>query len=114
MPSPRRFPPPWTIEELNDACFVVSDNAEQKLACLLRGRDWAQISGQANDAPHGGRGCGFKCRMTLPSEMVGLAAPVSRAFLAIQSRAARMLSSVPALSRQTVTENPPLEVRTSE
>jgi hypothetical protein len=25
MPSPRRFPPPWTIEELNDACFVVSD-----------------------------------------------------------------------------------------
>jgi hypothetical protein len=22
-PSPRRFPPPWSIEELNDACFVV-------------------------------------------------------------------------------------------
>jgi hypothetical protein len=32
MPSPRRFPPPWTIEELNDACFVVIDSAEQKLA----------------------------------------------------------------------------------
>ena len=29
MPSsPRHFPPPWTIEELNDACFVVSDSAE--------------------------------------------------------------------------------------
>jgi hypothetical protein len=28
----RRFPPPWTIEELNDACFVVIDSAEQKLA----------------------------------------------------------------------------------
>src|SRR6516164_2107417 len=33
MPSsPRRFPPPWTIEELNDACFVVSDANGQKLA----------------------------------------------------------------------------------
>jgi hypothetical protein len=27
----RRFPPPWTIEEL-PACFVVSDSAGQKLA----------------------------------------------------------------------------------
>jgi hypothetical protein len=33
MPSsPRRFPPPWTTEELNDACFIVSDSAGQKLA----------------------------------------------------------------------------------
>jgi hypothetical protein len=33
MPSsPRRFPPPWTIEELNDACFVVSDRTGQKFA----------------------------------------------------------------------------------
>jgi hypothetical protein len=32
MPSsPRRFPPPWTVEE-NDACFVVSDANGQKLA----------------------------------------------------------------------------------
>jgi hypothetical protein len=30
--SPRRFPPLWTIEELNDACFVVSDANGQKLA----------------------------------------------------------------------------------
>jgi hypothetical protein len=27
----RRFPPPWTIEELNDACFIVSDASGQKL-----------------------------------------------------------------------------------
>jgi hypothetical protein len=33
MPSPRRFPPPSTIEEL-DACFVVSDSAGQKLAYI--------------------------------------------------------------------------------
>jgi hypothetical protein len=31
MPSPRRFPPSWTVEEL-DACFVVIDANEQKLA----------------------------------------------------------------------------------
>jgi hypothetical protein len=40
----------------------------------------------------------FNCRMTVPSEMVGAAAPVLPAFLLIQSRATRMLSSVPALS----------------
>ena len=27
----RRFPPPWTVEEL-DACFVVGDNSGQALA----------------------------------------------------------------------------------
>ena len=31
MPSPRRFPPPWSVEEL-DACFVVKDSTGQKLA----------------------------------------------------------------------------------
>ena len=30
-PTSRRFPPPWTVEEL-EACFVVIDSAEQKLA----------------------------------------------------------------------------------
>ena len=29
---PRRCPPPWSLEELNDACFVVIDSAGQKLA----------------------------------------------------------------------------------
>ena len=28
----RRFPPPWSIEELNDACFVVRDHDGQQLA----------------------------------------------------------------------------------
>jgi hypothetical protein len=27
----RRFPPPWSLEEL-DACFIVKDSAEQKPA----------------------------------------------------------------------------------
>jgi len=29
--SPRRFPPPWSVEEL-DACFVVPDQSGQQLA----------------------------------------------------------------------------------
>jgi hypothetical protein len=28
----RRFPPPWTIEEFNGACFVVIDSAGQRAA----------------------------------------------------------------------------------
>jgi hypothetical protein len=30
-PEMRRFPPPWSVEEL-EACFVVTDSAGQKLA----------------------------------------------------------------------------------
>jgi hypothetical protein len=30
--SSRRFPPPWSVEEMNDACFIVKDGAGQKLA----------------------------------------------------------------------------------
>ena len=29
--TPRRFPPPWTIEEANSACFIVRDNTGQAL-----------------------------------------------------------------------------------
>ena len=31
MPAQRRFPPPWSVDEL-EACFVVKDSAGQKLA----------------------------------------------------------------------------------
>jgi hypothetical protein len=31
MPAPRRFPPPWSIEEASDACFIVRDNTGQAL-----------------------------------------------------------------------------------
>ena len=30
-PSPRRFPPPWSVEEYDDACVIVSDNDGQAL-----------------------------------------------------------------------------------
>ena len=37
MPSPRRFPPPWSIEDIG-AAFVVKDGNDQKLAyvCITR------------------------------------------------------------------------------
>jgi len=34
MSSARRFPPPWTIEEPNDACFIVRDKNGQALGYL--------------------------------------------------------------------------------
>jgi hypothetical protein len=38
MPSPRRFPPPWSVEELN-ACFVAACSL-----MWLTGSDWVQSS----------------------------------------------------------------------
>ena len=32
MTSTRRFPPPWSVEEYNDACFIVRDSNGQQLA----------------------------------------------------------------------------------
>jgi hypothetical protein len=33
MPEPaRRFPPPWSVEGYNDACFIVRDHDRQQLA----------------------------------------------------------------------------------
>jgi hypothetical protein len=32
MPATRRFPRPWTINEHNDACFIVRDHDGQALA----------------------------------------------------------------------------------
>ena len=32
-PPPRRFPPPWSIDEL-EACFIVKDRTGQNLACF--------------------------------------------------------------------------------
>ena len=37
MPA-RRFPPPWSIDEL-EACFVVKDSAGQKLAYVYYEED---------------------------------------------------------------------------
>jgi hypothetical protein len=34
LPQQRRFPPPWTVEEYNDTCFVVRDGNGQQLAYI--------------------------------------------------------------------------------
>ena len=39
----RRFPPPWSIEELNDACFIARDADGQQLsAAKLLSKDEAR------------------------------------------------------------------------
>ena len=59
MPSARRFPPPWTVDELNDACYVVRDatGAGARLF-LLRGGAGTALGGEPADqgrgAAHGG------------------------------------------------------------
>jgi hypothetical protein len=35
MPS-RRFPPPWTVEDHNDACFIVKDKNSFAVAYAYR------------------------------------------------------------------------------
>ena len=32
IPPARRFPPPWSVEEYNDACFIVRDTNGQALS----------------------------------------------------------------------------------
>jgi hypothetical protein len=43
MPSTRRFPAPWTIEKLNNACFVVIDANGQKLAYVYFEKSWGLL-----------------------------------------------------------------------
>jgi hypothetical protein len=46
--TPRRFPPPWSVEEL-DACYVVRDNSGQKLSYVYfeePGWDCGKVSHQ--------------------------------------------------------------------
>jgi hypothetical protein len=57
MPSARRFPPPWTIEEHNDACFIVKDHNGHALAFvfLLRPRasplhQWINLRAEVTNA----------------------------------------------------------------
>ena len=47
MTSPRRFPPPWTVEDIG-AAFVVKDNAGQKLAYVYFGEELRSALGRPN------------------------------------------------------------------
>jgi hypothetical protein len=57
----RRFPPPWSVEEL-DACFVVKDSAGQKLAYVYfedepGRRSAAKLAHQRRGAADSGEHC---------------------------------------------------------
>ena len=43
MPD-RRFPPPWTVEDHNDACFIVKEGSQ-------RGENEADEAGERPPAP---------------------------------------------------------------
>jgi hypothetical protein len=54
----RRFPPPWIVEELDDACFVVSDSAGQKLTYIYYEEEpGAAMSGQVAQQRRGKADC---------------------------------------------------------
>ena len=43
----RRFPPPWSVDEYNDACFIVRDHNGQALAYVyFEDEAGAEIGGQ--------------------------------------------------------------------
>jgi hypothetical protein len=54
----RRFPPPWTIEEMNDACFIVRDKNGQALGYFY-------FEDEPGRRAHQGRGT--RWRRTSPS-----------------------------------------------
>jgi hypothetical protein len=106
---PRRFPPPWSIDEL-EACFVVIDSAGQKLAYIYfeeeprpaiggqvahEGRGWARHDPLWND--QGGlarRAMGFQiCSATVWRSMQ-LAG--SEAIPSQQNQSSQMVDDVPS------------------
>jgi hypothetical protein len=48
-PSPRRFPPPWTVEQ-QAACFVVRDHNGQQLAYVYLEDEFGRLQ-QDGDEP---------------------------------------------------------------
>ena len=43
MTKPRRFPPPWDIEEHNQSCYIVRDGDRQALAYVyFEAEAWAK------------------------------------------------------------------------
>ena len=57
--SGRGFPSPWTVEDTNDACFVVT---------VLRRRPWAALGGETAHAGRGAKDRGGLCQVARPTE----------------------------------------------
>jgi hypothetical protein len=60
MPA-RRFPPPWSVDEL-EACFVVKDGAGQKLAYVYFEEEAGRRSLTKDEARAGSRPTSRSCR----------------------------------------------------
>jgi len=72
MPAARRFPPPWTIEEHNNACFIVKGATEQAIGVCLPSEvndlTWPRLADAALHIDalrkvHSGRSSG-ECRLS--------------------------------------------------
>jgi hypothetical protein len=61
MPA-RRFPPPWSVEEL-DACFVLTDSAGQELAYVYLENEPGRRGGEIIGAARGETDCGEYCQV---------------------------------------------------
>jgi hypothetical protein len=58
--KPCHFPPPWSIAEYNDACFIVRDHKGQALAYVyFEAR--TESSGQSAHQRRGEKDCGEYC-----------------------------------------------------
>ena len=61
MSDARRFPPPWSVEEL-DACFVVRDDSGQALTYVyFEDEPGAEIGGKITDTGRGEADRGEHC-----------------------------------------------------
>jgi hypothetical protein len=62
----RRFPPPWTIEERNNACFIVRDATGQALGYFyFEEGAGSALGGQAADPRRGA--AGIRAERMLPA-----------------------------------------------
>jgi hypothetical protein len=79
--GPRRFPPPWSVEE-TDACFIVRDDNGQALASISRGAGKAGGGAPA----HPRRGPTHRRQHRQAAGAVERAAALSKAVAAAHSR----------------------------
>ena len=61
MSAARRFPPPWIVEEHNDACFIVRDKNGQALAYFYFEEEPGRRSAANRLRPAAGRRASPSC-----------------------------------------------------
>ena len=57
----RRFPPPWSVEEYNDACFIVMDSNGQQFAYVYFEEEPGRRGGEDAHERRGAADCGELC-----------------------------------------------------